>query len=672
MAGVTKNDKATQYKKWRKQQKKAFKKEQRHHKRQEEGKAFKLRSGKVYAVIGALLFAILAGVSSYYGLFSSLDYMLSDKIFQLLNQNEEDSKVKIIAIDEQTVKQFGKYETWSRSVTANLIEELNSEENHRPAAIGLSLDLSEERTDGGDEKLVNVCKKYENVCVSAVRKGADGKEDMEPLEKPDEKPDAAPSASAETGTPEDIQKRGGLELPYEKLRSVVNIGITNIANSMDGVARESMINTKVDGTQYDSFAITVYKNYLKSSGETYIQPATNDNKNFSFQYYRDSSDYDVYSFYDVRVGYVNPGQFKDAIVLVADYTDNSIRKGPGKKLRSIEVQANIIDALVERRTGQSVSKLVVATLYGLFIALFFFVTAYSTSSNFVLEALVLIIALLLTCGILYVLGYYLSILIPLLFLVIITVVNLAVRYGMLRRNRHQMENVLKKYVDENIVNGIVSEGEIAVKIGGLRKDIAVLFVDIRGFTSLSESMQPEEIVDILNHYLSLVSEAVVKNQGTLDKFIGDAAMAVFNSPFDLTDYEYHAACAAWDIRESAKKLNETCRDVYGKEVNFGIGIHCGEAVIGNIGCEIRMDYTAIGDTVNTASRLEGSAAPGQILISKAMKERLGERVTASYVGEYSFKGKKNKMPVYSIDAIVREEEEEPETVEGNILIRPRT
>ena len=148
----------------------------------------------------------------------------------------------------------------------------------------------------------------------------------------------------------------------------------------------------------------------------------------------------------------------------------------------------------------------------------------------------------------------------------------------------------------------IVECMIEAHVGVESKDIAVLFVDIRGFTSLSESLPPEQIVEILNAYLELVAQAVAKHQGTLDKFIGDAAMAVFNSPTDLDDYEFRAVCAALELRSNAYVLNEKCKKEYGKQVSFGIGIQCGQAVIGNIGCDMRMDFTAIGDTVNTASR----------------------------------------------------------------------
>ena len=125
---------------------------------------------------------------------------------------------------------------------------------------------------------------------------------------------------------------------------------------------------------------------------------------------------------------------------------------------------------------------------------------------------------------------------------------------------------------------------------------------------MSESLNPEEVVEILNEYLALTTNAIFKNGGTLDKFIGDATMAVFNAPFDLDDYIFKSVCAAKDIAAGSEMIDEMFKERFGKSVSFGIGVNCGEAVVGNIGCEFRMDYTAIGDTVNTAARLERGRA----------------------------------------------------------------
>ena len=203
-----------------------------------------------------------------------------------------------------------------------------------------------------------------------------------------------------------------------------------------------------------------------------------------------------------------------------------------------------------------------------------------------------------------------------------------------------------------VVDGIMKSGQYKVALGGENRDIAVLFVDIRGFTPLSESLEPEQVVEILNEYLNLTTNSIFKNGGTLDKFIGDATMAVFNAPFDLDDYELRALRTAKDIVAGAKALEKSCMERFGRKVTFGVGVNCGEAVVGNIGCDFRMDYTAIGDTVNTAARLESNAKPGQVLISETIYERVKYKgVKVEPIGEIPLKGKSKGVFVYQLTEI---------------------
>lgn len=165
---------------------------------------------------------------------------------------------------------------------------------------------------------------------------------------------------------------------------------------------------------------------------------------------------------------------------------------------------------------------------------------------------------------------------------------------------------------------------------------------------MSEILEPEQVVEILNNYLELTTKCIFKNKGTLDKFVGDATMAVFNSPFDLDDYVYRAVCAAWDIVQGGIELEGKLLERFGRSVGFGVGVNCGPAVVGNIGCEFRMDFTAIGDTVNTAARLEANAKKGQVLISDVVYERVKDRVLVDAVGAIPLKGKSNEVFVYSV------------------------
>ena len=202
-----------------------------------------------------------------------------------------------------------------------------------------------------------------------------------------------------------------------------------------------------------------------------------------------------------------------------------------------------------------------------------------------------------------------------------------------------------------IVDEISKKKDFKVELGGERRHIAVLFVDIRGFTTMSEVLKPEEVVEILNEYLSLTTQSIFNNKGTLDKFVGDATMAVFNAPLDLDDYIYRAVKTAWDMKAGSEALAEKFEKRFGRSVAFGIGVNCGDAVVGNIGCEFRMDYTAIGDTVNTAARLESNAKRGQILISQEVYDNVKDRVEVTPIGELPLKGKEVGVFIYQVDNV---------------------
>ncbi len=589
--------------------------------------------------IGALFFALLAGVLSYSGVLDEADMWVSDSIHQYLNRKRTVSAIKIIAIDEKSEKYFGKYSDWSRRRMAALVRKLNRREEEAPKAIGIDLDYSSEKDKEGDDSFAEICSKYDNICIGA------------PIISERKKNDRKKSASLYEIEGEDIK------MPYDALREQVKIGISNnIIDSDDGYARRTVAGSMVGDTKVDSFAVVLYMMYRDSQGMEYTLPNVDDEQTFSFTYTSQSEDYSVYSFYDVMSGAVDADVFRDGIVLVGDYTNEDMTfKVPNQRdaqMQEIEVQANILEALLQQRTGRPVPKIFMAIFYAIFIGLFFIATSYSSGSLMVLITLLLNIIQLAICVWINRIGYYVTVLIPMILVVVVVIVNLFLRYLIALQNSWAVESVFKKYVDKSVVEELTKNGIVKAQVGVVRKDIAVMFVDIRGYTSLSESLLPEQIVEILNAYLELVAKAVLKYQGTIDKFIGDAAMAVFNSPLDLEDYEFRAVCAAWELLSNAKDLNQICREKFGREVAFGIGIQCGEAVIGNIGSELRMDYTAIGDTVNTASRLEGVAAPGQILISEEMKERLGDKIASSFAGAFELKGKQNKVPTYSVEGVL--------------------
>ena len=185
-----------------------------------------------------------------------------------------------------------------------------------------------------------------------------------------------------------------------------------------------------------------------------------------------------------------------------------------------------------------------------------------------------------------------------------------------------------------------------LQLGGKRAEITTIFADIRGFTSFSEKQSPEKLVAILNRYLAAMAEAVLSQEGTIDKFMGDAIMAWFNAPIPQADHTLRAVKAALAMRASVENLYTELPPE--ERLFFGAGIHTGEAVLGLIGTEKRLEYTAISDSVNIAKRIQENSANNQILISREAYERVRKQVEVRPVAAMALKGKTQPVDVFEV------------------------
>lgn len=212
-----------------------------------------------------------------------------------------------------------------------------------------------------------------------------------------------------------------------------------------------------------------------------------------------------------------------------------------------------------------------------------------------------------------------------------------------RKKLEAQRRLLERMVSTAVLDQIDPN---SLQIGGKRVDITILFADIRGFTTYSEKQTPEQLVSVLNRYLAAAAEAVLHEEGTVDKFLGDAVMAWFNAPLRQPDHTLRAVRAALLLRDSIAALHRELpeRD----HLSFGIGIHYGDAILGLIGTEKRLEYTAISDSVNSAKRIQENAARNQILISKEAYERVRDQVEAQAYAPLLVKGKTHPIEVYEV------------------------
>ncbi|MEO1288372.1 MAG: adenylate/guanylate cyclase domain-containing protein, partial [Chloroflexota bacterium] len=214
-------------------------------------------------------------------------------------------------------------------------------------------------------------------------------------------------------------------------------------------------------------------------------------------------------------------------------------------------------------------------------------------------------------------------------------------YAAVQASAEKVQDTFERFVAPSVVQKALTDD---VELGGERQEISVVFADIRGYTSFSENESPEKVVEVLNHYLSVAGGIIIGWEGTLDKFFGDGLMAIFNAPKKQDDHVHRAAEAAIAIIKAAEEIN----NVYGYDLAYSVGVHVGEAVVGYIGTNYAVNYTAIGDTVNLAKRLQEYAEPGQILVEEAVIERLGTDVRARLLGDIKVKGRQTVAKAYEL------------------------
>jgi PAS domain S-box-containing protein len=208
-----------------------------------------------------------------------------------------------------------------------------------------------------------------------------------------------------------------------------------------------------------------------------------------------------------------------------------------------------------------------------------------------------------------------------------------------------VQAMFRRYVSPAVVDRLPADPS-KLELGGHRQQVSVLFADIRGFTTFSEKLQPEKLVDILNEYLSMAAASILMYEGTLDKFMGDAVMGIFNAPLAQEDHTLRAVRAALAMQKAIADYHKNIGQERG--LAFGVGIHVGEAVVGNVGMSDRMDYTAIGDTVNLAKRIQENTPGNKILISDDVYRIVNGTVKAKFFKEMQVKGRAQPVKTYEL------------------------
>lgn len=617
----------------------------------------KVTLNKIMTICCSIILAILTFILSYSQALEVPDEFFSNYFYAYNPLEKADERITIIAIDSDSEEKYGQYSTWSRALLAEAVDKLTTE---KVSVIALDTDLSATMDSDGDARLVKACEKHGAV-VTMANAHFDSKDNPQGDSEPSDMNDMTLTKPADSSMNWKEHSVTGVSYPYDELKSVTKTGISNaVQQGLDNSIHFAALNVSVGHAEIQSsFAAVTYMLYKDSRGEEYDFPHMDTQNLFGFNNIYDTKSYQIISFKDLLSGDYDSGFLENNIVIIGEYKqgektnsffDFNYFKSDSAK-QEVLVQSAIIQALITNKTIHNVSIELQALAFAILaVILYLFCSKRRTFWAFIVYFLSILVFVLFSY-ILYLQGYRIRMLVPAIMLLVSSLIYLLQKLIMASLEQYRMKRTLNLYVDSQVVNMIEQTNPFELSQLNERRNIAVLFVDIRGFTALSELLEPENVVEFLNQYFTVVYSAIEAWNGTLDKFIGDAAMAIFNAPSDLEDYEFNAVCAADDIIKGFEKIKQVFFEKYNREIDIGIGIDCGDAVVGNIGCLGRMDYTAIGDVVNTASRLESKARPGQILISNSMYKKIGQRCEASTIGNLSLKGKKQTVTTYEINRI---------------------
>lgn len=522
--------------------------------------------------------------------------------------------IVIIGIDEKDIDEFGSYNKWDRSIMASALEVLASDPEKRPAVVAIDTVYTDGFGDEGDQRLVAAAEELGNVITASQ----------------------ATYGTKRTfgGASVIIDNYAVLnyEEPFDELKEVTTQGHINTMYDPDFIVRHALLYVEPEGRRVYSMQFEAAWMYALQKGFELKTPETDSLGRYFVTFSaKPGGFYDGVDLSMLINGKVDPNYYAGKIVLIGPYTTGlqdayNTPVDKGVMMYGVEYQANVIQCILD---GNYKTEVPAFIQLGILFIVCFASALFFNNRRLLFAVPVLVAGIAVSVGLtvlLFSAGYITHALWIPLGLIVMFVVNVARNYIRAAIAKQSVTRTFERYVAPNIVGEILKEGTDALHLGGKTVDIAVLFVDVRGFTTMSERLSPEVVVKILNRYLTMASACVDDTNGTVDKFVGDAMMAFWGAPIADEDPVYHAAVTALGIVEGAKRISAELKEEIGEELNVGVGINYGPAVVGNMGSEKRMDYTAIGDTVNTSARLEANAPGGTVYISRSCADRLEGRM----------------------------------------------
>ena len=352
---------------------------------------------------------------------------------------------------------------------------------------------------------------------------------------------------------------------------------------------------------------------------------------------------------------INPAEFKDKIVVIGANVPAGTGLNDNKNTPvsvnhpGADIQASVIDNILHNDFLKVVPDWIniLLTLLGM-IFVYCFIRIFNLLKAIFSVLGVIIIYLLFAAGCFYC-KTVVSVLTPVVMFVLTIILAYTHKFVLENRSKEKVKSAMGKYMSEDVMKRVVMNID-NLGLGGKKATVTVLFSDIRGFTSMSEQMSAQQVSEILNEYFTAMEPIISKYNGIINKFIGDAIMAVFGEPIQDKNHAQNAVKCAYEMLEKVKELQKKWVKENKPKIEIGIGINTGEVFVGNIGSINRMEYTVIGDTVNLASRLESynKVYKTKLLISPTTYEEVKSFTDVIKISDVQIRGKSHKMDIYEV------------------------
>lgn len=609
-------------------------------------------------------------------------YAFEPKVYNFMAQNFSAYKtgsqeIAVIVIDDKSIERHRW--PWKRDLYAKIFEYLNTYSS--PKIIGYDAILSSSEDKTSDKILFDTLYGIDNVVVG-----------FSPLEQKDISSDYIKKFNEKFAIEVTDNRKNEIpgiyhgisKFPQAYFNAVKYAGSVNINQDYDGYLRRYDSVVSVDKNYYPSLALRMYmlmnnadKITLNHNSlvvdETGLTVPTDTSaagvQNF-IRYYKKHSGSEYthkkYSAIDIidsldnikkgQRPIINPEELNDKIVFVGANARGAglaledalptpiLQRHPG-----VDIQATNLDNLINNEfIKQTTLKQDLFIIVLLSIATFIIISRLS-----IFKSILLLIgigfAYFIFTIICYRNGVAPNVITPLAIQLVTMIFGYSYKFIQEGRNKEKIKNAMGKYLSQDIMQNVVQNID-DIKLGGKKANVTVLFADIRGFTSMSEKMTAEEVSVILNEYFSEIEPIITKYNGVINKFIGDAVMAIFGEPIQDINHPQNAVKCACEMLKKVDQLQDKWLFEGKPKIEIGIGINTGEAFVGNIGSEKRLEYTVIGDMVNLASRIESynKVYKTNMLISSSTYSHVSDIVDVIKIADVTIRGKAKKMDIYEV------------------------